>query len=51
MPKKRKRMKLPNGFGSVVLRTDGNRRRPWSVKVTINGRQNQSVTLLPKLKG
>lgn len=26
--KKRKRMKLPNGFGSVVLRTDGNRRRP-----------------------
>lgn len=49
--KKRKRMKLPNGFGSVVLRTDGNRRRPWSVKVTINGRQKSIGDTATEIEG
>ena len=49
--KKSKRMKLPNGFGSVVLRTDGNRRRPWSVKVTINGRQKSIGDTATEIEG
>lgn len=44
-------MKLPNGFGSVVLRTDGNRRRPWSVKVTINGRQKSIGDTATEIEG
>lgn len=35
--KKRKRMKLPNGFGSIIF-LHGSRRRPWAVLKTINGR-------------
>ena len=31
-------MKLPNGFGTCY-KLSGNRRRPWVVKKTINGRQ------------
>lgn len=31
-------MKLPNGFGTCY-KLNGNRRRPWVVKKTINGRQ------------
>lgn len=31
-------MKLPNGYGTVY-RLSGNRRKPWVVKKTINGRQ------------
>ena len=31
-------MKLPNGYGTVYKLT-GNRRRPWVVKKTIDGRQ------------
>lgn len=34
---KRKRMKLPNGFGSIVL-LPGSRRRPYAVLKTINGK-------------
>ena len=33
------RFKLPNGFGSITKRTDGNRRKPWSVRKTIDGKQ------------
>ena len=32
-------MKLPNGFGSVTKRTDGNRRNPYIVRKTIQGKQ------------
>lgn len=32
-------MKLPNGFGSVTKRTDGNRRKPYIVRKTIQGKQ------------
>lgn len=35
--KKRKRMKLPNGFGSIIF-LHGSRRRPWAVLKTINGK-------------
>lgn len=35
----KKRIKLPNGYGSVVYYGDGRRRRPWVVKKTIAGRQ------------
>lgn len=49
--KKRKRMKLPNGFGSVVLRTDCNRRKPWSVKVTIDGRQKSIGDTATEIEG
>lgn len=35
--KKRKRMKLPNGFGSIIF-LPGNRRRPYAVLKTINGK-------------
>lgn len=38
-PKKKNRFKLPNGFGSIICRTDGNRRKPWEVRKTINGKQ------------
>ena len=38
-PKKKNRFKLPNGFGSIIYRTDGNRRKPWEVRKTINGKQ------------
>lgn len=37
MPKKR--LKLPNGYGSVTARTDGRRRNPFVVKITIKGKQ------------
>lgn len=36
--KKRNRMKLPNGFGSITEKTDGRRRRPFIIKKTIGGR-------------
>lgn len=32
----KKRMKFPNGFGSIS-ELSGNRRRPWAVRKTING--------------
>lgn len=32
-------MKLPNGFGSVTKRIDGNRRKPYIVRKTIQGKQ------------
>lgn len=35
----KKRLKLPNGYGSVTARTDGRRRNPFVVKITIKGRQ------------
>lgn len=35
----KKRLKLPNGFGSVVYYGDSNRRQPYVVKKTISGRQ------------
>jgi hypothetical protein len=34
---KHKRLKLPNGFGSII-HLHGNRRRPWAVLKTINGK-------------
>lgn len=34
----KKRMKLPNGFGSITERTDGRRRRPFVMKKTVNGK-------------
>lgn len=37
--KKRKRRRLPNGFGSITERDDGNRSRPFIIKKTINGEQ------------
>lgn len=36
---KQKKFRLPNGFGSIVLRTDGNRRKPYEVRKTIECRQ------------
>ena len=36
---KKRRMKLPNGFGSITEKTDGPRRRPFLIKKTIAGRQ------------
>ena len=33
------RFKLPNGFGSITKRTDGNRRKPWSVRKSIDCKQ------------
>lgn len=35
----KKRLKLPNGYGSVSLRNDRRRRNPYVVKVTISGKQ------------
>lgn len=35
----KKRLKLPNGFGSVVYYGDSNRRKPYLVKKTISGHQ------------
>lgn len=35
----KKRLKLPNGYGSVSLRNDGRRRNPYVVKITIAGKQ------------
>lgn len=32
-------MKLPNGFGSVTKRIDGNRRKPYIVRKTMQGKQ------------
>ena len=32
----KKRMKFPNGFGSIS-ELSGNRRRPWAVRKTISG--------------
>lgn len=34
-----KRLKLPNGFGSITCKTDGNRRKPYVVRKTIGGKQ------------
>ena len=36
--KRKRRFKLPNGFGSIVFLT-GNRREPWAVRKTIEGKQ------------
>lgn len=36
MKKQQKRMKLPNGFGSIV-KLSGRRRKPWAVRKKING--------------
>lgn len=36
-----KRIKLPNGFGSITKKNDSNRRNPWTVRKTINGKQVQ----------
>lgn len=36
-----KRVKLPNGFGSITKKNDSNRRSPWTVRKTINGKQVQ----------
>lgn len=36
--KTKNRYKLPNGFGSIIFR-DVNRRKPWQVRKTIDGRQ------------
>lgn len=38
-PKQSKRMKLPNGFGSIVKRTDKRRRKPYGVRKWIDGKQ------------
>lgn len=38
----KKRLKLPNGFGSVVYYGDSNRRQPYVVKKTISGRQKNN---------
>ncbi len=35
----KKHRKLPNGYGSIVYRADGNRRRPYAIKISRNGRQ------------
>ena len=37
---KRKHMRLPNGFGSITYKT-GNRRNPYSVRKSINGKQKE----------
>lgn len=34
-----KRMKLPNGFGSITFKSDGRRRKPYIVRKTIGGKQ------------
>lgn len=34
-----KRMKLPNGYGSITKKSDCNRRRPYVVRKTIQGKQ------------
>lgn len=39
MKKQRKRLKLPNGYGSVTMRKDTRRRTPGIVRVPINGKQ------------
>jgi hypothetical protein len=33
------RLKLPNGYGSVSYRSDGRRRQPYAVKITVVGKQ------------
>lgn len=35
----KKRLKLPNGYGSITCRSDSRRRNPFVIKVTINGKQ------------
>lgn len=37
--KQSRRMKLPNGFGSIVKRTDKRRRKPYGVRKWIDGKQ------------
>lgn len=39
MKKSKRRMKLPNGFGSITERTDGRRRQPFIIKKTVAGKQ------------
>ena len=35
----KKRLKLPNGYGSVSYRGDRRRRQPYAVKISIKGKQ------------
>lgn len=35
----KKRLKLPNGFGSITRKADGRRRKPYVVRKTIGGKQ------------
>ena len=35
----KKRLKLPNGFGSITCKPDGRRRKPYIVRKTIGGKQ------------
>lgn len=42
----KKRLKLPNGYGSVTERTDSRRRNPFVVKVTIKGKQKAIGSVL-----
>ena len=35
----KKRLKLPNGFGSITCKSDGRRRKPYIVRKTIGGKQ------------
>lgn len=35
----KKRLKLPNGYGSVSYRSDGRRRQQYAVKITVAGKQ------------
>ena len=35
----KKRLKLPNGYGSIACRHDSRRRNPYVVKVTVGGKQ------------
>lgn len=35
----KKRLRLPNGYGSITLRNDSRRRRPGIVRVPVNGKQ------------
>ena len=35
----KKKFRLPNGFGSIIRRDDGNRRKPYEVRKSVNGKQ------------
>ena len=35
----KKRLKLPNGFGSITRKADGRRRKPYVVRKTIGSKQ------------
>ena len=35
----KKKFRLPNGFGSIVRRDDGNRRKPFEVRKSVDGKQ------------